>query len=121
MLSRVDVWVVDASEELSEMLESSVWRWSACEGSRREGLIECGDMSSGGCDASASADSAEGFGCEVEARRSSHVRFSACNLKILVSPLLVEWEYWTTEHTAQVLPPTAATSRRFVYSSDSAS
>lgn len=54
--------------------------------------MECGDMSSKGCDSSASAVSAEGFGCEVEARRSSHVRFSACNLEILVSSLLRNFE-----------------------------
>lgn len=43
--------------------------------------MDCGEMSSRGCDDdSASAVSAEGFGGAVEARRSSHVRFSSCNL-----------------------------------------
>jgi hypothetical protein len=86
--------------------------------------MDCGDMSSGGCDdveASAFSDD-EGFGGEVEARRLSHVRFSSCNLESLVSSLLVACSYRNIDgHTVQVLPPTAAISRCFVYSSDSAS
>jgi hypothetical protein len=43
--------------------------------------MDRGEMSSRACDDdSASVVSAEGFGGAVEARRSSHVRFSSCNL-----------------------------------------
>lgn len=53
-------------------------------------MIDCGDMSRGGCDdVEASAVSDERFGGDVEARRLSHVRFSSCNLKALVSSFLV--------------------------------
>lgn len=87
-------------------------------------MIDCGDMSRGDCDdveASAVSDD-EGFGGDVDDRRLSHVRFSSCNLEALVSSLLVASSYRNIDgHTVQVLPLTAATSRRFVYSSDSAS
>ena len=51
--------------------------------------MDCGVMSRGGCvDGSASAVSGEGFGGDVEARRSSQVRFSSCSLETIISSLL---------------------------------
>jgi hypothetical protein len=85
--------------------------------------MECGEIFSRGCDDdSVAAVPAEVFGGAVEASRSSHVRFSSCNLETLVSSLLVGYTQWMVDrHTARVLPPAVATFRRLVYSSGSAS
>ena len=80
----VGAGVVDGSEEFREMPERSVWSRSACEGSNSEGSMAVGDISSCMCDdeASVSAGVVESFGGDVEVKRSSHARFSSCNLYV---------------------------------------
>lgn len=78
-----DVPLLEVVEESDIVIpERRVWSVSACVGSRRAGFMDVAVRSRG-----VVCDGASGVGCEVcgdvEDKRSSHARFSSCNLLCL--------------------------------------